>query len=59
MTQAWLTFVIGLLFAIWGCAKVLKPKVLRWARKENVAKFRAITDVVIGAFLIYAAIVFL
>lgn len=59
MTQGWLTFVIGLLVLIWGGAVLLKPRFLSWATKEQTAKIRALTDVIIGAFLIYAAIVFI
>ena len=59
MTQAWLTLIIGLLVLIWGALVILRPQFLNWASKESSAKIRAITDVILGALLIYIAIVFM
>ena len=56
MTQLWLTFIVGIIILIWGAAVLLHVKFLRLARKKKSAKVRAISDVIIGAFLIYVAI---
>ena len=58
MTQGWLTLIVGLLVLVWGGVVLLKPRFLSWATKEQSVKIRAITDVIVGAFLIYVAIVF-
>ena len=57
MTQGWLTLIVGLVILIWGGVVIFRPQFLNWASKESSAKLRAITDVIVGAFLIYIAIV--
>ena len=55
MTNGLFTLLAGLLVLVWGGGTVVNDKWLAWSRKS--IKLVALASVIIGAFLIYIAIV--
>jgi len=55
VTNGLFTLLAGLLVLVWGGGTVVNDKWLAWSRKS--IKLVALASVIIGAFLIYIAIV--
>ena len=55
MTNGVFTLLVGLAVLIWGGGTVINDKWLNWSRKS--LKLIALVNVIIGAFLIYIAVV--